>query len=121
MSLFGIVILVVFTIQSFVYRFSVPITGTPTISYADDVLPILESRCAMFPGKQWVRDRLDLRTYAFLMKESKHGPVIIAGNTKQSPPIRKIHKGELPKRGPRLFPAQLRVLVEWINAWSPDN
>lgn len=99
----------------------IPVTGVDEVSYSKDVQPILESRCVLCHGVQKIRDGLDLRTYASLMKGSKNGPVILPGDVKNSLLIQKITMGEMPKRGPKLFPAQLRILIEWINAGAPDN
>lgn len=100
---------------------SIPVTGQETVSYSKDVRPILESRCMICHGIQYKRDQLDLRTYESLMIGSKHGPVIIPGAAQSSLLIQKIQKGDMPKRGPKLFPAQLNTLIKWINDGAPNN
>jgi mono/diheme cytochrome c family protein len=99
----------------------IPTTGGDVVSYSKDVQPILESRCIICHGVQRIRDGLDLRTYASLMKGSKNGPVVIAGDADNSFLIHKIENGEMPKRGPKMFPAQLRTLKNWINEGAQNN
>ena len=98
----------------------VPVTGE-RISYSRDIQPILDSRCITCHGVQKIRNGLDLRTYASLMAGSKNGAVIIPGDAQKSLLIQKIEAGEMPKRGPKLFPAQLHKLMDWINAGALDT
>jgi len=53
------------------------------VSYAEDVQPILQSRCTMChqPGMEGTeKSGFDLSTYDGLMKGTKHGPMITAGD-----------------------------------------
>lgn len=99
----------------------IPVTGRQPISYSKDVQPILESRCILCHGIQYKRDRLNLRTYESVMIGSKNGPVIVPGDAENSLLIQKIRKGDMPQRGPKLFPAQLKILIQWIDEGALDN
>lgn len=55
------------------------------------------------------------------MSGSQSGPVIIASNSKDSLLVQKISSGEMPKRGPKLTPAQVQIIVDWIDAGAVDN
>jgi mono/diheme cytochrome c family protein len=92
-----------------------------SISYANDIQPILQSRCGSCHMGEFVNKELNMDTYENLMAGSQNGPVIIAGNAKDSLLVQKISSGEMPKRGPKLTPAQIRVIIEWIDAGAPNN
>lgn len=66
-------------------------------------------------------ENLNMETYDSLMAGSQNGVVIIAGNAKESLLAGKILKGEMPKRGPKLTPAQVQIIIDWINAGAPNN
>jgi cyanophycinase-like exopeptidase len=66
-------------------------------------------------------ENLNMETYDSLMAGSQNGAVIVAGNAKESLLARKILKGEMPKRGPKLTPAQVQIIIDWINAGAPNN
>jgi mono/diheme cytochrome c family protein len=91
------------------------------VSYAKDVRPILESRCASCHMGEFVSEGLDMNTYESLMEGSQNGPVIDPGDAKHSLLIKKVTEGEMPKRGPKLTPAQIQILTDWINAGAPNN
>ena len=91
------------------------------ISYSKDIYPILESRCGKCHMGSFTSENLNMETYDSLMAGSQNGAVIIAGNAKESLLARKILKGEMPKRGPKLTPAQVQIIIDWINAGAPNN
>jgi len=55
------------------------------------------------------------------MEGSDHGPVIVSGDADNSLLIRKLVKGEMPKRGPKLTPVQIQTITDWINAGALNN
>lgn len=55
----------------------------PKFSFAEDVVPILKGRCQgchQPGGIGFERSGLDLTSYAGLMKGTRHGPVVVAGD-----------------------------------------
>jgi mono/diheme cytochrome c family protein len=92
-----------------------------SISYTKDIRPILESRCITCHTGRSANAKLDMATYQSLLAGSEYGPVILPGNAKDSLLAQKISKGEMPKRGPKLTPAQVQTLIDWINAGAPNN
>lgn len=94
---------------------------TTGISYLNDVLPILKSRCANCHGANNPREGLIVITYASLMAGSKNGIVVIAGDPDNSLLIKQIQDGEMPKRGPKLTPEQLQILIDWILQGALNN
>lgn len=91
------------------------------VSYAKDVRPILESRCATCHMGEFVSEGLDMNTYESLMAGSQNGPVIVPGNARKSLLIQKVTEGKMPKRGPKLTPAQIQVITDWIDAGALNN
>ena len=91
------------------------------VSYARDVRPILESRCASCHTGEFVSEGLDMNTYDSLMKGSENGPVIVPGNARDSLLVEKITEGKMPKRGPKLTPTQIQIITDWIDAGAPNN
>ena len=96
-------------------------TASANISYAKDIQPILQSRCASCHLGKAKSAGLSMNTYASLMTGSEDGPVIIPGNASQSFLVEKITAGEMPKRGPKLTPAQIQLITDWVNAGAANN
>lgn len=91
------------------------------ITYTKDIQPIFQSRCASCHIGKAKSAGLNLGSYASLMAGSEDGPVIIAGDAGQSYLVEKITAGEMPKRGPKLTPAQIQLITDWVNAGAPNN
>ncbi|CAG0934917.1 hypothetical protein TFLX_03739 [Thermoflexales bacterium] len=106
---------------------SVPATAVPSpagdvaVSYQRDVQPIFDQICVKCHGGEEVKEGLSLTTYAEVLAGSNNGPVIVPGDVDNSFLIDQIVKGEMPKRGPKLLPAQIRVITDWVAAGAPDN
>lgn len=103
-----------------------PVTGTPAasgdaVSYQRDVQPIFDQICVKCHGGEEVKEGLSLKTYADVMAGSNNGPVIVPGDVNNSFLIEQIVKGKMPKRGPKLLPAQIRVITEWVKEGAPNN
>jgi hypothetical protein len=98
-----------------------PSDGATTVSFSRDVLPILERRCVKCHGGEKTEEGLVLKTYADVMKGSNNGPVINPGNVEDSLLISQIVNGKMPKREPRLLPAEIRLITAWVEAGAPDN
>ena len=92
-----------------------------TVSFANDILPIFENSCNKCHGVEQVKEGLDMRTYETLMAGSFNGSVITPGNANDSFLVEQIIKGEMPKRGQKLLPAQIQLIIDWINAGALNN
>jgi uncharacterized membrane protein len=92
-----------------------------TVSFANDVSPILQSRCFDCHGGRDTKAGLSIKSYQALMAGSKNGPVVIAGDPANSLLIQLIQQGEMPKRGSKLTPDQLQILIDWITAGALNN
>ena len=89
-------------------------------SLEDGIRPLLVERCGHChgPDTQESSLRLDVRHRA--LKGGDFGPVIVPGKAAESELIRRItsrdEKKMMPPDGPRLSPAEVSLLTEWIDA-----
>jgi hypothetical protein len=91
------------------------------VSFADDVLPILQNRCVSCHGGERTEEGLVLNTYQGVLAGSWNGSMIEPGSADESYLVEQIVSGEMPKRGPRLLPSEIRIISEWIDLGAPDN
>lgn len=96
-------------------------TDGGTVSFAADVMPILENRCTKCHDPEREEEGLLLTTYEEVMRGSWHGEILIPGNSQDSYVVELIQSGEMPKKEPRLLPGEIRTIVEWIDAGAPNN
>jgi len=91
------------------------------ISYANDVQPLFNRLCVKCHGGEETEEGLVLKSYAEVMAGSFNGPVVVPGDTAASLLVDLITKGEMPKRGPRLLPGELRTITEWVAQGARNN
>lgn len=98
-------------------------TAAPTaaVSFANEVLPILNSRCFNCHGGDATREGLSMESYNTLMAGSDNGPVIVPGDPDNSLLVQQLLNGKMPKRGPKLTPEQIQIIIDWILAGAPNN
>ncbi len=94
---------------------------TATVSFANDILPILDSRCKNCHGGRETKEGLNMTTYALLMTGSENGLVVVPGDADNSLLAEQVVSQEMPKRGPKLTPPQVQLIIEWINQGALDN
>lgn len=92
-----------------------------TVSFANDVLPILESRCIKCHGGDKIEEGLLMRTYEEIMAGSDNGPIVVPGDVANSLMVELVTANEMPKRGPKLTPPQIQIITEWVAAGAPNN
>ena len=92
-----------------------------TVSFARDVQPIFNRVCVKCHGGEEVKEGLVLKTYVEIMAGSDNGPVIAPGDPANSLLIDLITRGEMPKRGPKLLPGQIRIITDWVTAGAVNN
>jgi mono/diheme cytochrome c family protein len=96
--------------------------GRPgTVSFSKDVLPIFTSVCVKCHGGEKTEQSLVLKTYADVMQGSDNGPVIEPGKSADSLLVDLINQGKMPKKGPRLLPAQIRIITQWVDEGALNN
>jgi hypothetical protein len=62
-----------------------------------------------------------MKTYAELMHGSQNGLVIATGDANDSLLAELISNQKMPKRGPKLTPPQIQLIIDWINQGALDN
>jgi hypothetical protein len=90
-----------------------PAAGAGTVSFTKDVAPVILARC----GNCHVRNSrgdLSMANYESLMKGSKAGKVVFAGDPSGSVIIEKIEGKEMPPNGAGIPDAETAKLKTWI-------
>lgn len=91
------------------------------VSYARQVAPILETRCADCHGAETKEAGLGVTTYADLMKGSEYGTVVEAGDPAASLLMEMITAGEMPQDAPAMPADEIEILRAWIAAGAQNN
>jgi len=103
------------------------VEGRPTltpgvISFADDVVPILDAKCVPCHGTMggW-----DSTTYDSVINSGNNGPVVIPGNIESSLLAQKIlgvhQEGSIMPPAGKMPEAEIQKILDWIAAGAPDN
>jgi mono/diheme cytochrome c family protein len=92
-----------------------------SISFDDQILPILRTACLRCHGDKQRKGELDLRTPQSMLRGGNGGAALEPHKAGKSLLIEMIESGEMPpeKEEPRVTPAQLELLKAWINAGAP--
>ena len=100
-----------------------PPTEAPaaTVSFTNDVMPIIQSRCVNCHGGQRIEEGLLMRSYDDILAGSNNGPVVVPGDVNKSLLVELISNQKMPKRGPKLTPPQVQIITEWVAAGAPNN
>lgn len=98
-----------------------PSEASAVVSFANDVLPIIESRCVNCHGGDRIEEGLLLRTYDEIMAGSDNGPIILPGDVVNSLLLELVANQKMPKRGPKLTPPQVQLISDWVAAGAPNN
>jgi hypothetical protein len=98
-----------------------PAVEGATVSFANDIMPIIQSRCIGCHGGDRTEEGLDLKTHPSIMAGSDNGPVIVPGDAVNSLLVEMVATQKMPKRGPKLTPPQIQLITDWVNQGAPDN
>jgi len=91
-------------------------------SFATDVLPLLQSKCAMCHGSfgGW-----DASSYQTVMETGKHKPVVIPGDPDNSLLVQKLlgiqTEGALMPPAGKLSDQEIQIIIDWIKAGAPEK
>lgn len=91
------------------------------VSFANDVMPIIQSRCINCHGGDRIEEGLVFFTYEDIMAGSDNGPVIVPGDVANSLLVELVTNQKMPKRGPKLTPPQVQIITDWVAAGAPNN
>ena len=97
-----------------------PVTGA-SVSFARDIMPIFEATCLKCHGVEKTEKGLDMRTHTALMVGSERGTVVVPGDAVGSRLAELVMNGKMPKRGTKLTPEQVQLIVDWINSGAQNN
>jgi mono/diheme cytochrome c family protein len=108
---------------------SEPARGAPPVSYKDDVLPIFQVHCVSCHtpgGEGTAASGLDLTNYQGLMKGTKYGPMVVAGDPESSNLMRLLDWRASPAlrmpHGKQQLPADERNTIRnWIRQGAKNN
>ena len=98
-----------------------PSGSTATVSFTNDVLPILQSRCVNCHGGDRTEEGLSLNSYTGVINGSENGAVVTPGDASNSLLAELISTQKMSKRGPKLTPPQVQVIIDWINQGALEN
>ncbi len=102
----------------------------PTVSYARDITPILAQNCQechTTGGAGEVASGLTLTSHAGLMKGTKFGPVVKAGDSLSSTLVVLVEGRADPSlkmphgNRPALSPQQIQLIRQWIDQGAKNN
>lgn len=105
--------------------------ATQQVSYQDDVVPILDSRCIKChvspDGIGYKATGLEMDSYESLMQGTVYGPVIVAGDSRRSI-MNMLVEGRagklqrMPHNGDKaLSDEQIETLKNWVNEGAVNN
>jgi hypothetical protein len=102
---------------------SAPAQDKKPVSFEKDVVPILKASCHSCHKPDKKKGKLDMTTYAALMKGGDQGSPVKAGDPKKSILIEVVSgkEPEMPEKGDPLTPAQIDVLSRWILEGAKQN
>ena len=95
-------------------------SGT-TVSFANDVMPLIQSRCINCHGGERTEAGLSLASYNGIMAGSENGPVVVPGDPANSLLVELVTNQKMPKRGPKLTPPQVQIISDWVAAGALNN
>lgn len=95
--------------------------GTPTVSYALDIQPVLTQDCIVCHGGA---GGLSVDTYAGLMAGGNSGAVVVPGDPDQSRLIQRLEgtiQPTMPLNAPELTTAEIDRIRQWILEGALNN
>jgi mono/diheme cytochrome c family protein len=93
------------------------------VSFEKDITPIFKASCNKCHKPDKKKGKLDMSTYAELMKGGKQGSPITAGDPKKSLLVEMISgdEPEMPEDGEKLKPEQIELISRWIKEGAKQN
>jgi mono/diheme cytochrome c family protein len=91
------------------------------VSYARQVAPIFKTRCSDCHSSAKQESELDLSSYEKVMKGSKFGTVVEAGDPESSLLIEMVETGEMPQDKDPVPPEEIALIRSWIAAGAENN
>ena len=101
-----------------------------TVSYKQDVAPILQASCGECHsqgGKGTAKSGLLLDSYDHLMKGTKYGPIVDPGHSVNSVLVQVIEGKQvapsirMPHGGVKMSEASIKVIKNWVDQGAKNN
>ena len=89
------------------------------VSFSKNVAPILAQRCIACHNTRSPGGRLNLDSFAALLKGGESGPVVTAHKSAESTLISMIEDGSMPKDADPLTKDEIAVVKHWIDVGAP--
>ncbi|WP_010587578.1 c-type cytochrome domain-containing protein [Schlesneria paludicola] len=84
------------------------------VSFAKQVAPIFSERCLACHNARTAKGRLNMESFANLMKGGESGPSVVASNPGESLLQSMIEDHSMPKDADPLLPEQIAIIKKWI-------
>jgi mono/diheme cytochrome c family protein len=93
------------------------------VSFERDVQPIFKANCISCHKPDKKKGKLDMSTYADLMKGGKQGTPVKAGDPAKSILVEMISgpEPEMPEKGDKLKPEQVEIITRWVKEGAKQN
>jgi uncharacterized membrane protein len=91
------------------------------VSFADQIMPILEARCTQCHSEEDAELGLKVDTYEGIMGGSDYGTVIEAGDPDGSLLLEMIIAGDMPEDGDSVPAEEIELLRMWIAEGALNN
>ena len=93
------------------------------VSYEKDVQPIFKASCISCHKPDKKKGKLDMSTYADLMKGGKQGSPVTPGDPAKSILVEMISgpEPEMPDKGDKLKPEQVELITRWVKEGAKKN
>lgn len=103
--------------------FSPLLSAQEKISYDDHILPLFEQSCLNCHNPDKAKGGLDLSNFAGAMKGSSSGKVLEPGDVSSTMVklVKQAAEPKMPPEGEKLSPAQIDLLVKWIEGGLLEN
>ena len=89
------------------------------VSFSRDIAPIFSQRCVACHNTRSPGGRLNLDSFASLLKGGESGAAVTAHSSAESLLITMIEDGSMPKDADPLSAAEIAVVKHWINVGAP--
>jgi mono/diheme cytochrome c family protein len=106
---------------------TVDIAETPAAppSFAAEIAPLLDTRCARCHNENTSLGGWDSSTYDAVINTGANGPVVIPGDTRASLLAQKVFgtqlEGDIMPPGGLMAEEDIRLILDWIAGGAPDN
>ena len=93
------------------------------ISFEKEIVPIFRQSCISCHKPDKKKGKLDMSTYADLMKGGKQGTPVKAGDPAKSILVEMISgpEPEMPEKGDKLKPEQVAIITRWVKEGAKQN